>query len=128
MAKRIFTSFAIEDERIRDLFVGQARNEKVPYELVDMSVKEPWSDSWKTRCRTKIKGCDGVIVLISKHLRRANGAIWEINCAKKEGIPLLGVYMKDCSFLDSPEELNGIEKVNWTWSNIGDFVNGLRTF
>jgi len=33
MAKRIFTSFAFEDKTTRDLFVGQARNQKVPYEL-----------------------------------------------------------------------------------------------
>jgi len=125
MAKRIFTSFAIEDETTRDLFVGQARNEKVPYELVDMSVKEPWSDSWKTRCRTKIKGCHGVIVLISKHLKKADGAIWEIKCAKKEGIPILGVYMKGCDLFDTPDELNGIKKVTWTWDNIASFVNGL---
>lgn len=125
MAKRIFTSFAIEDKTTRDLFVGQARNEKVPYELVDMSVKEPWSDSWKTRCRTKIKGCHGVIVLISKHLKSADGAIWEIKCAKEEGIPILGVYMKGCGILDTPSELNGIKKVTWTWANIGEFVNGL---
>jgi hypothetical protein len=83
MAKRIFTSFAIEDERMRNLFVGQARLERVPYELVDMSVKEPWSDSWKTRCRTKIKGCDGVVVLITKNLKQADGARWEIKCAKE---------------------------------------------
>ncbi|WP_417372279.1 TIR domain-containing protein [Gelidibacter japonicus] len=125
MAKRIFTSFAFEDKTTRDLFVGQARNEKVPYELVDMSVKEPWSDSWKTRCRTKIKGCHGVVVLISKHLKNADGAIWEIKCVKEEGIPLLGVYMKDCNILDTPNELNGIKKVSWTWANIADFVNGL---
>lgn len=125
MAKRIFTSFAIEDKTTRDLFVGQARNEKVHYELVDMSVKEPWSDSWKTRCRTKIKGCHGVIVLISKHLKSADGAIWEIKCAKQEGIPILGVYMKGCGILDTPSELNGIKKVTWTWANIGEFVNGL---
>lgn len=125
MAKRIFTSFAIEDVRIRDLFVGQARLERVPYELVDMSVKEPWSSEWKTKCRTKIKGCDGVVVLISEHLKKADGAIWEINCAKEEGIPILGVYMKGCNIFDSPYEMSGIKKVNWTWSNIADFVNNL---
>ena len=48
MAKRIFISFAIEDERLRDLLVGQARNEKSPFEFVDMSVKEPWDSAWKT--------------------------------------------------------------------------------
>ena len=76
-------------------------------------------------CRTKIKGCDGVIVLISKHLKTASGAIWEIKCAKEERIPILGVYMTDCNILDTPNELNLIKKVNWTWPNISEFVNGL---
>lgn len=125
MPKRIFTSFAIEDKTLRDLFIGQARNKKVPYELVDMSVKEPWDSQWKTNCRIKIKGCDGVIVLISKNLKNAEGALWEIKCAKEEGIPILGVYMTGCTILDSPTEMNGIKKVSWTWENIADFVNGL---
>jgi hypothetical protein len=123
--KRIFTSFAIEDERIRDLFIGQARNQNVPYELIDMSVKEPWNESWKTRCRTRIKSCDGFIALITKNLKRAEGALWEINCAKQERIPMLGVYMSGCNILDSPKELVGVKKINWTWDGIADFVNSL---
>jgi hypothetical protein len=125
MAKRIFTSFAIEDERMRDLFVGQARKENVPYELVDMSVKQPWSDSWKTRCRTRIKGCNGVIVLITRNLKQADGAIWEINCAKAEGIPLIGVYIGEAGVNDAPVELNGVKKINWTWPGVASFVNNL---
>tara|TARA_R110002167_G_scaffold366362_1_gene595162 strand:+ start:1372 stop:1749 length:378 start_codon:yes stop_codon:yes gene_type:complete len=125
MAKRIFTSFAIEDERMRDLFVGQARKENVPYELVDMSVKEPWSDSWKTRCRSRIKGCNGVVVLITEHLKQADGAIWEIKCAKEENIPLIGVYIGNATAANAPAELNGVRKINWTWAGIASFVNGL---
>lgn len=49
---RIFISFAIEDETYRDFLVGQARNEHSPFNFVNMSVKEPWSESWKTQCRT----------------------------------------------------------------------------
>jgi hypothetical protein len=68
MAKNncIFISFAIEDERYRDFLVGQARNEKSPFVLVDMSVKQPCDNAWKTNCRTKIKGGDGVIALARK--------------------------------------------------------------
>lgn len=124
-AKRIFTSFAIEDVRMRDLFVGQARHERVPYELVDMSVKQPWDTEWKIRCRTRIKGCDGVIVLITKHLKNASGALWEIKCAKEESIPILGVYMQGTTVLDVPYELSSVRKVTWTWANIADFVNRL---
>jgi len=90
-----------------------------------MSVKEPWSDSWKTRCRSKIKGCDGVFVLITKNLKKADGAIWEIKCAKEERIPILGVYMKGCSITDAPDELNGIKKISWTWVGIREFVNSI---
>ena len=58
MPKRIFISFAVEDVRSRDFLVQQAKNDRSPFEFVDMSVKEPWDDSWKARCRTRIKGCD----------------------------------------------------------------------
>lgn len=125
MTKRIFTSFAIEDKTERDLFVGQAKNAKVPYDLVDMSVKKPWDYAWKTQCRTRIKSCSGVIVLVTKNLKNADGAIWEIKCAKEEGIPILGVYMNGMSLMNTPDELNGIKKVTWTWANISDFVNNL---
>ena len=121
--KRVFTSFAIEDVRLRDLFVGQAKHDKVPYEFVDMSVKQPWDNEWKTKCRTRIKGCDAVIVLITKNLKQASGAIWEIKCAKEENKPILGVYIGDTTILDTPGELNGIKKVNWTWTNIAEFIN-----
>ncbi|WP_423823278.1 hypothetical protein V5738_04825 [Salinisphaera sp. SPP-AMP-43] len=125
MAKRIFTSFAIEDERMRDLFVGQAKAKRVPYDLVDMSVKEPWRDSWKTRCRTKIKGCDGVVTLITTNLNQAGGARWEIKCAKDEGIPVIGVYIGGATANNAPAELNGIKKITWTWDGIASFVNSL---
>ena len=44
-----------------------AKNRKSPFAFVDMSVKDPWDSQWKTNCRTKIKGCDGMIALVSKN-------------------------------------------------------------
>src|SRR5262245_22101707 len=55
--KRVFTAFAIEDTVYRDFLVGQARLDSSPFEFVDMSVKEPWDTSWKTKCRSRILGC-----------------------------------------------------------------------
>jgi hypothetical protein len=124
-----------EEENLRNVWHYQLKDHQVSvsefkkilshYEMVEVSVKEPWSDSWKSRRRTKIKGCNGVIVLISKNLKKADGAIWEIKCAKEEQIPILGVYMKGCGLLDTPDELNGIKKIAWTWTGIAEFVNGL---
>jgi hypothetical protein len=126
MAKRIFISFAIEDKHYRDFLVGQARNKKSPFEFVDMSVKEPWSNQWKTRCRTRIKGCDGVIALVSKNTLRASGQLWEVKCAKEEKVPVRGVYVtEDNRPARLPEEFDGVRVVNWTWSNISNFINSL---
>ncbi len=122
---RIFVSFASEDINVKILFTGQAKLAKVPYVFTDMSVKKPWDSSWKTQCRSRIKGCDGVIVLITKNLDDADGAIWEIKCAKEERIPILGVYMNNATILDSPFEMNGIKKIKWTWQGVADFVNNL---
>lgn len=123
--KRIFVAFAIEDETTKILFTGQAKNDKVPYDFTDMSVKDPFDEKWKTLCRSRIKGCDGVFVLITKNLKQAEGATWEIKCAKEEKIPLLGVYMKGSSILDTPDELNGVKKIDWTWAGIKEFVDSL---
>jgi len=126
MAKRIFISFAIEDANLRDLLVGQAKNEKSPFEFVDMSVKEPWDDSWKTRCRTKIKGCDGMIIIVTSNTKKADGQLWEVKCAKEENIPRRGIWgHSDDKPKSLPDELNGVRIVNWTWANIKSFLDSL---
>ena len=126
MAARIFISFAIEDQWARDLLRGQARNERSPFEFVDMSVKEPWSDSWKTRCRTRIRGCAGVIALVSKSSKTASGQLWEVKCSKEEGKKVRGIYTTtDNRPATLPSEFNGVRIVGWTWSNIQSFLDSL---
>ena len=52
--KKIFVSFAIEDETYRNHLVNQARSEKSPFDFVDMSVKQPWNeDEWKKTVQNK---------------------------------------------------------------------------
>jgi hypothetical protein len=92
---RVFIAFAVEDKWARDYLVGQAKNDKSPFEFVNMSVNEPWDEKWKTQCRTRIKGCDGMIALVSKNTRNASGALWEIKTAKEESVPVRGVLHDD---------------------------------
>jgi len=128
MAKknRVFTSFAVEDKNLRDFLVGQARNDNSPFDFVDMSVKEPWSSSWKSNCRIKIKGCDGVIAIVTKHTKSADGQLWEIKCAKEESIPILGIWgNKDDKPTTLPDELKGVKIINWTWDNIKNWLDSL---
>ena len=125
MSKRIFIAFAIEDKFARDNLVFQAKQERTPFEFVDMSVNEPWSDSWKTRCRTRIRGCNGVVVFISKNTPNASGARWEIKCAKEESKPLRAFWVHSDDRRGKPTEL-GTTPVNyWTWNNVKNFINSL---
>jgi hypothetical protein len=128
MAKnnRIFISFAIEDRSYRDFLIGQARNNRSPFAFVDMSVKEPWDEKWKTNCRTRIKGCDGVLALVSKNTAKGTGALWEVSCAKDERMPVRGVYCTtDNRPAILPAEFTGVRVVAWTWDNIAAFINSL---
>ena len=127
MAKknRIFIAFAADDAKYRTMLVGQAKLEHSPFEFVDMSVNEPWDEKWKTQCRSKIKGCDGVIALVSKKTMQASGARWEMNCANEEKIPMIGVHTDKDAKGEVPPELNGKKVIEWTWAGIAAFINYL---
>jgi nucleoside 2-deoxyribosyltransferase len=122
---RIFVSFAIEDKWARDYLVGQAKNERSPFEFVDMSVKEPWKEDWKDRCRTKIRGCDGVIAIISKNTPNASGARWEMSCAIAERIPMIGLRAQADDSTAPPPEFGGKRVIAWTWKDIAAFIDSL---
>jgi hypothetical protein len=123
--KRVFISFAVpEDTYARDFLVGQAKNSQTPFDFIDMSVKEPWSALWKDKCRTKVKGCDGFVALLSKATLAAAGARWEMECAVEEGVPVIGVHIKkDEKFV--PPELNGENVIEWSWDEIARFIDSL---
>lgn len=122
---RIFISFAIEDKFARDNLVYQAKQANTPFKFIDMSVKEPWSSSWKTSCRSRIKGCDGVIAFISRNTPKAEGACWEIKCAKEEVIPIRGFWVHKEDPCCKPVEIGNTAIENWTWDNIKSFLNSI---
>lgn len=124
MKKRIFISFAVEDARLRDLLVGQARSDASPFDFVDMSVKEPWDFAWKTNCKTKIKGCDGLIAIITNNSNQSEGEMWEVKCAKNENIPCIGVWgHTDYKIL--PVDFMPLHVMDWSWSNIARWLRML---
>lgn len=126
MKKRIFISFAIEDTNLRDFIVGQSHNSKVPFEFIDMSVKNPWDNSWKTNCRSKIKGCHGMIVFITSNTKKASGELWEIQCAQEENIPTLFLWgNKNHSIYDVPSSVPSYKVKSWTWSTIEKWISNL---
>jgi hypothetical protein len=121
--KKVFISFAIEDEKYRNYLVRQAKLDRSPFEFIDMSVKEPYKTEWRKKCRTKIKRCDGMIVLISKNTWHSSGARWEIKCGKEEGIRVIGMHIQKTNKGAVPPELKGKRIIEWTWDNIEESIN-----
>jgi|SRR5580693_483824 hypothetical protein len=117
--KVIFIAFAIEDERQRDFLKGQSLLTHSPFEYIDMSVKEAYDSEWKERVRTRIRRSDGVIVLVSKNSLTSSGQKWEIQCAKDEGKPILGIW----AYTDDKTTLSGITTKPWAWDTIKDFID-----
>ncbi|WP_314821041.1 TIR domain-containing protein [Arachnia propionica] len=119
--KVVFVAFAIEDERMRDLFKGQSLHPRHPYEFIDMSVKEPYDTDWKNKVRTRIRRSDGVIVLVSKNSLTSSGQKWEIQCAKEENKRIRGIWI----YSGDRTELSGVNTAAWTDSNVAAFINSL---
>jgi len=125
--KRTFISFDYDhDARIKDLLVGQAKNDDSPFEITDMSIKEASAD-WKSKARTRIKGCDVVIVLCGEHTHTATGVSIELNIAKDEDVPyflLKGYADKVCT---KPKAADADDKIyKWTWDNLKKLIDGAR--
>lgn len=90
-----------------------------------MSVKQPWDSAWKTNCRTKIKGCDGMIAIITNRSINADGQRWEIKCANEEGIPVIDLHAQRQGHGQIPPELIGKKVIDWTWNEIKAFLDSL---
>jgi hypothetical protein len=119
--KVVFIAFAIEDESQRNLFTGQSLHTRSPFEFIDMSVREAYETDWKDKVRTRIRRSHGVIVLVSKNSLNSSGEKWEIECAKEESKPILGIW----AYTNDRTTLSGITAQEWSWDTIANFIDGL---
>jgi hypothetical protein len=125
---RVFTAFDYDhDESLKNLLVGQSKNEETPFEMHDWSVKDPYPGDWKARVREKIRKVDQVIVLCGEHTHEATGVSAELKIAQEEKKPyflLWGYADKTCT---KPTSATGDDKIyKWTWDNLKDLIGGSR--
>ena len=124
---KVFISFDYDNDRdIKELLVGQARNEDSPFEIIDLSVKEAIAEDWKSKVRTKIKSVDQVIVLCGKFTNKASGVATELSITQEESKPyfLLAGRSNDSV---KPLTAKSVDKVyEWTWDNIKKLLEGRR--
>lgn len=126
--KRTFISFDYDhDLDLKNLLVGQAKNEDSPFEIADFSIKEAISEDWKKKARTRIKGCDVVVVICGEHTDTATGVSAELTIAQEEKVAyflLEGRAKKTCK---KPKTARSTDKMyEWTWDNLNKLIGGSR--
>jgi hypothetical protein len=90
----------------------------MPWAITEFSLHEPFGDSWKTRTRPRIKGCDALLMLIGKDTYRAEGALWEVKYARDAAIPMFGVRIQSDKRSRVPDELGKSPVIDWTCEGI----------
>lgn len=126
--KRAFISFDYDhDLDLKNLLVGQAKNSDTPFSIQDFSIKEAISKDWKDKARTRIRGCDVVIVICGEHTNTASGVSAELEIAQEEKVAyflLCGRSEKTCR---KPTAATYYDKIyKWTWENLKKLINGNR--
>lgn len=115
---RVFLSFAAEDAKWRDLFMAQTKNTRTPWDFADASLHAPLTKRWKTQVREHIRACDALIQLVGAKTAQAEGAIWEVECARAEGIPAFGVWFDAAHHGKLPSCFSPGDVIPWTWDGI----------
>lgn len=123
MAK-VFVIYCPEDYAAFDRLAEQARTAKLAVEFDRTQVKQPWVPEWKSQCWNRIYRSDGAIVLLSKN--SSQGSIsWELECARKFDIPMLGVHLDKAKTAAVPDELLDWSVIDWNWPEIARFIKTL---
>lgn len=131
MAKpRAFISFDFDHNKTdRDLFVGQIKNSKTPFEIQDWSSKKQLPQKkWEDLINQKINKCNMLIVLVGKHTHNATGVKKEIAFAHNNNVPVFGIYLSETTLTTKlPPGLQRNRTISWKWDKVSDAVDQCMT-
>ena len=126
--KKIYVGSAESDIRYRDMLVnGRHRWElysKPSIDFLTFDRKEMELSQCRPIVEKKIRGADGVMIIVSDQTSLDPLVLWEIDCAVTNKIPIVGVDIgkNTCDLI--PKGLEGkITKFGWEW--FSEFIDGL---
>ena len=125
---KVFISFDYDhDVDLKNLLVGQAKNDDTPFEITDMSVKEELTGDWKEKVRTRIKKVDQVVVICEEYTDTANGVAAEVKIAQEENKPYFLLWGRSDKTCVKPKNAKDSDKIyKWTWDNLKNLLAGQR--
>ncbi|MDR1983558.1 MAG: TIR domain-containing protein [Prevotellaceae bacterium] len=123
---RAFISFDFDNNLIeKNLFVGQAKNSRTPFNIGDWSSKTSLPQKqWEDLIKEKINKCNLLIVLVGKKTYSATGVVKEIEFANSQDIPLFGVYVGGANSTNTlPTGLQRNRTIDWDWDKIASAID-----
>jgi MTH538 TIR-like domain (DUF1863) len=123
---RAFISFDFDhNESQKKYFIGQCKNSRTPFSIYDWSAKEPMPQSkWEQMVEEKMKKTNMCIVLVGRNMKSATGVNKEIAMAKKNNVPVFGVYVDNANSSSTlPIGLPRNKTVAWNWAKISDMID-----
>jgi len=116
--RKVYVCFEYEpDKALKELLIGQSRNQDSPFEILDGSLREAAPEkNWEKKAREGINRADTVLVMLGATTHRAGGVLKEIGIArelKKEIVQIIG--HKGGKYHRIP----GAGRLYcWTWDNL----------
>lgn len=123
---QVFISFALKDTGLRDKLIEQIGKVNAEITCVDMPMKKSWESAWKAETMETVRGCSGVIGIITENIVKADGQLWELRCAFDSGLPVLLICDEtgqDMRAKDIPDLIREKDVTPWDDSVISTFVN-----
>jgi hypothetical protein len=123
----VFISYDYDNDKdLKELLVGQSKNDDSPFEIVDHSIKEASTD-WKDQARKRIRRADQVIVICGRHTDTATGVNVEVRTAREEHKPYFLLAGRASGGNKKPTAALDSDKLyNWTWDNLKRLIAGGR--
>ncbi len=122
--RNVFISFDSDDMALVNLLRGQAKNDNIPLEFNDFSLKEPFdserAEYIKRGIRERIRQASVTIVYLTDNSVKSNWVKWEIEESVKLGKGVIAVYQGDTAPRNIPTILRtlGVKPVKWSAENI----------
>lgn len=128
MATRVYISFDFDhDEDLKNLLVGQAKNDDSPFEISDWSLKEAVTGDWRAKARERILRANQVAVICGHDTDNAVGVSAEIMIARDEDKPYFLLNGRATGTVKKPAAALSADKVyKWNWNNLKSLIAGGR--
>lgn len=125
---RAFISYDYDhDSDLKNLLVGQARNDRTPFEISDWSIKEA-SRGWYLEARRRIDRANLVIVICGYHTHTAEGVSKEIAIAREADTPFFLLRGRKSGMVRRPKGTSMWSDTlyRWSWDNLQNMTAAAR--